>query len=297
MKLSKKIAATFLAATAITACGRVTENEVAVVMERGAIKEVVDEPKLYCMPMCMPWTDIIRNKTFADTFTISSGSGANAGGEQTQETAQTRQMFLRSDDNKFIEEISVSVVYEVVKTQSVTKLVTEFRADSTNPDRNKLLIRDDLQVLATQPLVDVVGQYNALDLQSKGSEIGAKLAEALQKAVDARLEISGDEISPIKIKSVIMGGVKFDPETESLLKKKIFAQEQAEIAKVAGVAAAEQAKAAAAQADVTAEIVGKISKSIPTDAQDQLGTLTCLDMQRQKLLPPETQCFGIGFKK
>lgn len=297
MKNLAKTTAIFALAAAAAGCGRVTENEVVVVMNKGAFKEVVTEPTLYCVPMCSPFTDRIYFKTFKDTFTLSSGQGANAGGGQQQQQPETtsRQIFLRSSDDKFIESVSVSVSYEVTKSPQTVKLVTEFRADRSNSEENAVLIRDDLQILLTQPLVNVIRGYEALEIQDKGQEIGDKLVEALQAAVDRNLEIKEGELSPIKIRAVLLGGVKFDPETENLLKQKIFAREQSDIAKEASAAAAEQAKAAAAQADVTAQIASRIQNAVGNNSS-QTASLVCLDMQRQKLLPAGTQCFGIGVK-
>lgn len=278
------------ATTALTACGRITENEVAVITKRGAIEEVVTEPQLYCMPACLPWTDIIRYKTFNDTFTISSGSGANTGANQNNETSQSRQIFLRSQDDKFIESVSFSISYEIVKTPNASKLYTEFRAVESSGDENSLLIRDDLQILATQPLVNVIRTQDALSIQDNGDLIGRELATQLQKAVNERLEIKDGEISPINIKAINLGGVKFDPETEALLKQKIFAREQVAIAQEANKAAEVQAQAALAQAGVTSGIADKFKQG--GAPADQVANLVCLDLHRQKLLPSNIQCFG-----
>lgn len=288
----KKIAATFLAATALAGCGRVTENEVMVVMNKGSFQDVVTKPELYCVPMCSIFTSKIYFKTFPDTFTISSGSGANAGGGDDGGAGVKRKVFLRSKDDKFIESISLSVTYEVAKTDSVWKLVTEFRADHLEAESNALAIRDDLQILTTQPLVNTVRQYDALDIQDKGQEIGAKLVEELQMAVDARLELSKNESSPLRIKAVTLGGVEFDPETEELLRKKIYAREQSGIAAEATLAAKSQAEASRAQAAITANIVQAM---VAAGAKDgEVANLVCLDLQRQKLIPTNLQCFGIG---
>lgn len=287
---TKKLMVPFLLATAtmLAGCGRVAENEVMVAMNKGAFQDVVLKPELYCMPMCSPYTDRIYFKTFPDTFTISSGQGASVGGEQSQAT-QSRQIFLRSSDDKFIESVSLSITYEVVKTPNAEKLVTEFRADSTDAEQNALLIRDDLQILATQPMVNVIRSYEALDLQDKGAEIGTRLTEALQQAVDNRLEIKKGEQSPILIKTVVLGGVKFDPETEALLKRKIFAREQVAIAEEANKAAEFQVSAAESQAGVTAKVINVIKDT--GTAPDQVASLVCLDLLRQKQIPESTACF------
>jgi hypothetical protein len=288
----KKLAMPFLlsATVAVTGCGRVAENEAAVIMNKGAIRETVLEPTLYCVPFCSPFTDIIRYKTFTDTFTISSGQeGATSGGGKTPEAAQSRQVFLRSSDDKFIESVSLSISTEVVKTPTIRKLVTEFRADSEDAEYNTELIRDDLQILITQPLVDVIRSYEALAIQDNGTNIGKKLVTALQEAIDARLEIKKGEVSPIRVKSVVLGGVKFDNETEAILKKKIFAKEQGNIADEANAAAAKQAQAANLQAGVTANIIEKIKGAgAPVG---EVASLVCLDMKRQKLLDEGTACF------
>jgi len=278
------------ATTALTACGRIQENEVAVITNKGAIQEVVTEPQLYCMPMCSLWTDIIRYKTFSDTFTISSGNGAAASANDKDQTSQARQIFLRSKDDKFIESVSMSIVYEVQKVPATTKLYTEFRAGKSDGDENALLIRDDLLILATQPLVNAIRTQDALSIQDNGALIGKELVDQLQKVVNERLEVSTDAESPIAIKSVLLGGVKFDPETEALLKQKIFAREQVAIAEEANKAAEFQAKAALAQAEVTSGIAKKFAEE--GAPQDQIGNLVCLDLQRQKQLPVGIQCFA-----
>lgn len=296
-KKLKTIGLSLAVAFGATACGRITENEAAVIMNKGAIKETVTEAQLYCVPMCSPFTDIIRFKTFTDTFTLTSGGdGVNTdNGQNSAETMQSRQIFLRSKDDKFIESISLSISTEIVKVgteNTLPRLVTEFRADQSSTDQNALLIRDDLQILATQPLVNTIRAYDAMDIQDHGDKIGETLVAELQAAIDKRLEIKEGEVSPIKVKTVILGGVKFDPETEALLKAKIFAKEQKSIAEEAGKAAEIQATAAAKQADVTAQIAGKFKEAGLPDSQ--IGTLTCLDLQRQKQIPDSVQCFGIG---
>lgn len=288
MKTLARIGLASTMALAVAGCGRISENETAVIMKAGSISEVVTTPKLYCVPWCWPTTDIIRYKTFNDTFTISSGQGANTGGEQNGESVQSRQIFLRSKDDKFIDSVSLSISYEVAKTPTATKLVTEFRADAGTADENALLIRDDLQILATQPLVNTIRSYEAMSLQDSGTAIGARIKAALQAAVDARLEIKQGEQSPIIIKDVILGGVKFDAETEALLKRKVFAKDQAGIAAEAANAAAEQERAAGNQAGVTAKIVSTIQGS--GAPADQISSLVCLDMLRQKLIPEGQQC-------
>lgn len=280
--------------TALVGCGRITENEVAPIMKAGAITEVVTKPTLYCMPFCWPTTDIIRYKTFADTFTFSSGKGAATGENQQAQTAQARQIFLRSKDDKFIESVSFSIPYEIVPTENAKLLITEFRADKETWEENAPLIRDDIQILSAQPLVDIIRKYDALEIQDKGVEIGKELTKAIQKAVDERLGLKEGDVSPIKIKPVIFGGVKFDDETEKLLKQKIFAREQGAIADELGRAAEKQTAAAKSQAGVTAEIVDVIMKKGVPGGSNALPSLVCLDMKRQGLVDKNTACFSVG---
>ncbi len=292
MTLIKKIATLSCVALAgfNAACARISENETGMKLRNGAIAEVITSPKIVCFTPCLLGTDIIRYKTFNDTFTISSGQGAatTAPSGNQAEASQSRQIFLRSKDDKFIESVSFSIAYEVNKVPGITALYTEFRADQNTPEENALLIRDDLQILATQPLVSVVRSYDALNLQDSGQEIGNKLRDALQASVNERLGVKAGEASPITIKAVTLGGVKFDAETEDLLKKKIYAFEARDIARIAGEGAAAQADGAAAQAAVTGRIVSALRAAGTPD--NQVGTLTCLDMQRQKLIPTTIQC-------
>lgn len=282
-----------LAATTLAGCGRVMENEAAIVVYRGAIEETVLTPGNQCP--CLPQTEIIKYKTYNDTFTISLGeNGVNAGADGTQQASQSRRMFLRTKDDKFVDAISVTITYEIRKVPAVTKLYTEFKAVHEDVAQNMLEIRDDIQIALTQPLVSGVRKYDALDLQDQADQLGQDIVSALQAGVNKRLELSANEESPILIRSIVIGGVGFDNETESLLKKKIFAHEQAEIAKAAGAASQIQKESAGQQSQVTGQIVSTLRNSGAPEGQ--VANLACLDMLRQRLIPDTTNCFGLNMK-
>jgi hypothetical protein len=274
------------------ACSRLPDNEVAIKLRNGTINRVVTDPGVLCWLPCLPGTQFVRYATFNDTFTISSGQGASAGGNQGGQTTQARQIFLRSKDDKFIESVSISIVYEVTENDSVRRLYTDFRANAGRANENQELIRDDLQILVTQPLVNTIRSYDALNIQDQGGEIGQSVARGLQAAINERLAIQDTAQSPIRVVGVTVGGVKFDAETEQLLRQKIYATEQAAIAGIARDSARAQAEGAAAQAGVTGEIVGTLRRS--GTPESQLASITCLDLKRQKLIPENTQCFGMG---
>lgn len=274
------------------ACSRYEENEFGMrIGADGAIKKHYDGPELVCVVLCNPLAHNVVYKSFTDTFTIQSGAGASASGENTAESTQSRQVFLRTQDDKFVESISVSVSYYPNPKASEAdrlKLYKEFRADSSNTDTNATLIRDDLSILVTQPLVKAIRGVDAMDVQDRGEQLGNQIVQELQAAVNKRLGIAEEEESPIVIKAVTLAGVGFDPETEAVLRQKVLAGEKAEIAKVAAGAAEEEGKGASAQAEVTAKAYDALKGSVP---EEQLSTAVCLDGLRQGRLPEGTSCF------
>lgn len=290
----KKLGVVAAAALAFgsAACSRMPDNEVVIKLRHGSIDRVITEPGILCLTPCLPGTQFIRYATFNDTFTISSGQGASAGGSENGQAAQSRQIFLRSKDDKFIESVSVSIIYEVVENDSVTRLYTDFRANAGRASENQELIRDDLQILVTQPLVNTIRNYDALDIQDKGGEIGTAVAAGLEQGIRERLGLTADQPSPLRIVGITVGGVKFDNETERLLQQKVYAGEQAEISRIAGQAAVAQADGAAAQARVTGGIVRELRAAGAPESQ--VAALTCLDLVRTQRVPAGTQCFGLG---
>lgn len=296
MTISKKMAVALLATfVTVSGCSRFNENEVGMrIGGDGSIKEHYDGAEIVCVfPFCNPFASNVKYKSFTDTFTISSGAGAAVSGQNSVEGTQSRQIFLRTKDDKFVESISVSVSYFVNPKASEAdrlKLYKEFRADSSDPDTNSMLIRDDLSILVTQPLVAAIRGVDAMDVQDRGEKIGTELATGLQSAVNKRLGIAEGEESPVVIKLVTIGGVGFDEETEAVLRQKVLASEKGEIADAAAKAAEREAKGAEAQADVTAKAYSKLKASGAVPA-DQLSTAVCLDFKRQGRLPESTNCF------
>jgi len=292
--MSKKIAAMAVAgAVALSGCTRIEQNEVGMRLGAdGAIEQTIVGPKLICVvPLCAPGARSVVYKSFPDTFTISSGQGASATSDGAVQAAEQRQIFMRTADGKFVESVSISVTYEVnqaAKKENIAKIYSEFSANDESPEKNKLLIRDDLQVLAIQPITNAIRAVDALDIQDKGAQIGATISADLQAAVNKRLGIAADEVPPIVIKQVILGGAKFDEQTETVLRQRVLAGEQSEIAKAAAAAAAEQVKAAEAQAGVTRQVFIQLRGSVP---ESQLATAVCLDLVRQGRLPQTTNCF------
>lgn len=278
-----KVAAAFgLSALALTACSRINENEVAMKTRNGRVVETITEPKVVCWTPCLMGTEFIRYKTFTDTFTISSGQGANTGGERQPDAAQSRQIFLRSSDDKLIESISLNISYKVVETENIKKLYTVFRADRRNSEENSPLLQDDLQILITEPLVRTIRSKPALSIQDQGALIGDELTRALQSEVDKRLGIKAGEVSPIRIENVVIAGVGFDQSTEAALRQRSTSEAE-------GLAS--QINAAAEQTKITGAIVRQLREDgVPAD---QLSEVTCLELKRRRMVSDNTSCFGL----
>ncbi|MBI1326895.1 MAG: hypothetical protein GC136_04550 [Alphaproteobacteria bacterium] len=292
-KNALRFTAAAAAALTLAACGeRFEENETGFrIGGDGAVREDITGPDWICFVFCDPLARSIKYKTFTDTFTISTNEGAAAQGEGGAQVSQARPLLLRTQDDKFVDNISIAISYEVVAeapTEYKRRLRSEFRAESSDVNENMLSIRDDIQIEAIQPIVDAIRGADALSIQDQGDEIGAIIAVALQANINRRLGVPEGEVSPVRIRAVRIAGVSFDPETEEVLREVSLAAERGRIAGVARLQAEGQAASARAQAGVSVGIADRLRGHVP---EGQLSTAMCLDMVRQNILPPTTNCF------
>lgn len=289
-----KTLAVVAAAGSLAACGsRFEEHETGFrIGGDGAIKEHIVGPEWVCFMICDPFASDVKYSTFVDTFTISSGEGANAGGQSGGQTPQQREIFLRTADDKFLDSVSLAISAEVdadATLENLNGLRTTFKATSSDPETNSALIRDDLQILAIQPLVSAIRNINALEISEQGEELGNTIAAALQLEINNRLEIEEGEVPPVRVRDVRIAGTKFDPDTEALLRQRALAPERAEIARIAQQAAEAQRESAAAQSQVMAGMFSTMTNAGVPD--NQVATAVCLDGVRQQILPQDTNCF------
>lgn len=293
MSVKKIFGAALIAGALVanSACSRVEENESALrIGVDGSIKKEAVGSEMICFLLCEPGARTIKYDTTPSTFTISSGAGASTNSEGIVSTSQSNQIFLRTADEKFVDSISIAIAWEVVPESGNQRLLyKEFKANDGNKNRNIVLVQDDLAILAVQPVVNAVMDYDALKIQENGEAIGEDIRDGLQAAVNKRLGVT-DEASPVRIKYVTVSGVKFDPETEAVLREFSLAPERGRIAEEKAKAAQQEANGASAQAAVTIKTIEAMSQ-IDGVTPENLPTLVCLDQKRQGLQSQNTNCF------